>query len=132
MFSSQIQKKDYNTMSPCPKKTRPLCAWCGVARVKLMKNECCNESCAASLKWQRMKESGKIRTFQKATLDARLTAVSKRLQADFLEACKELEIVPTPAIRKLFIRARNRGYHTGFATRDRRAKYDHNRINYSV
>src|SRR3989304_881895 len=101
---------------PPPKKIKPLCAWCKVYKVKLMKNECCSLSCGSALRWQRMKLSGKIRTFEKATLDAQRTAVSRRLQVDFLTACKELGIVPTPTIRKLFVRARNRGYHAGFAT----------------
>lgn len=119
----RIQRRSYNTMSPCPKKVRPLCAWCGVVRVKLMKNECCDESCAAALRWQRMKESGKIRTFEKASFQAQRTALSQRLHADFIAACKDLGITPTPAIKKLFVRARNKGYHAGFATRDRRARY---------
>lgn len=107
---------------PPPKKERPLCAWCGVVRVKLMKNECCDESCAASLRWERMKETGKIRTFEKASSEARQSSKFKRVQGEFEQLCKELNIEPTSAIRKLYIRARNRGYHNGFMTRHRRER----------
>lgn len=106
-------------MSPCPKKPRPLCAWCGVMHVKLMKNECCDESCAASLRWERMKEAGKIKTFETASSQARQNEKFKRLQKEFEQLCAELEIEPTPAIRKLFVISRNRGYHNGFMTREK-------------
>lgn len=104
------------------KKQRPLCAWCGVMRVKLMKNECCDEFCAASLRWQRMKEAGKIRTFEKASYQARQSNKFKRMQVEFEQLCKELNVIPTLEIRELFKIARNKGYHNGFMTAKKQEK----------
>jgi len=107
---------------PSPKKERPLCAWCGVVRVKLMKNECCDESCAASLRWERMKAKGTIRTFESASSQARQSSLFRRVQNEFESTCRRLGITPTPAIRKLYVESRNKGYHNGFMTATKRQK----------
>lgn len=102
------------------KKERPFCAWCGVVRVKLMKNECCDESCAASLRWERMKAKGTIRTFEKASANARQSALFRRVQNEFESACRKLGVTPTNSIRQLYVESRNKGYHNGFMTATKR------------
>ena len=104
------------------KKERPLCAWCKVIRVKLMKNECCDEFCAASLRWERMKEEGKLRNFETASSQARQSAKFRRMQESFEQSCRELGIQPTLAIRKLYVNAINKGFHTGFMAREKRIR----------
>jgi hypothetical protein len=99
-----------------------LCNWCQEEPVKLAKNETCSRSCGSSLRWFRLKSSGKLLKFEKAEKAAKRTLYYARLQKEIEDNCKELEITLTSAVRRLYIRARNRGYHNGYYQREGRER----------
>lgn len=100
----------------------PLCKWCEKNRVKRKKCKTCNRSCAALLRWEELGQTGRLSRFTKASEHAKKTNYYKRLRAEITIACKELGIEETPAIRKLYIRSRNRGYKNGAETGYKRGR----------
>jgi len=93
-----------------------LCAYCGIEPIKLEKNKCCSQSCAASLRWEILDTAGRIEKIRQGTLAAKKSKYAIRLKEEIEQACKDLNLIPTPEIKKLYIRARNKGYHNGNAT----------------
>ena len=93
-----------------------LCAYCNINPVKLKKNKCCSQSCAASLRWDKVDVAGRIEKIRLGTLAAKKNKYAIRLKKEIEDACKELNLIPTLEIKKLYIRARNKGYHNGNAT----------------
>jgi hypothetical protein len=99
-----------------------LCIWCQRESVKLEKHETCSRSCGSSLRWFRLKNSGKLLKFEQAEKAAKRTQFYIRLQKEIEDNCKELGIPLTISIKKLYIRARNKGYHNGYYCRKHRQR----------
>jgi hypothetical protein len=100
----------------------PLCEWCQKIRVKLPKNKTCSRSCAASLRWAKFVDEGRIKRIIQNREAGKKTQYAKRLVEEIKRNCDELGIALTPQITKLYIRARNKGYHNGFYARDKRSR----------
>lgn len=101
-------------------KIMTLCEWCGVKEVKLSKNITCSRSCGSALRWSKMSREGKLIQFKNNYEAAKKTLYAKRLKGEIEKACQELNIPFTSTIAKLYVRARNRGYHNGYYTSQRR------------
>lgn len=99
-----------------------LCSWCQENPVKLEKNDTCSRSCGSSKRWSKMLREGKLILFKKNELASKKTKASIRLKTEIINVCVELGLDYTPIIAKFYIRARNKGYHNGFFTRDKRAR----------
>lgn len=98
----------------------PLCIWCNKKKVKRIRNKCCSESCSSQKRCADLKKAGRLKYFFYKAEAARKTRVAKNMEVMFRSLCKELDIVPSPQIKKLFVEARNAGYHAGYYTGQRR------------
>lgn len=90
------------------------------------KNECCSRSCGSALRYHKMSLAGKLVRFKQGELAAKKTKRAKRLQEEIYIECGSLEISITTSIRRLYVRARNRGYHNGFYSGCSRARRGEN------
>lgn len=99
-----------------------LCEWCQIAPVKLKKNRTCSKECGSALRWGNMKKKGIDKTLFKMAEAGKKSRQYKRLTEEIERACKELSIAPTPNIRRLYVRARNKGYNNGYSCRDKRMR----------
>lgn len=99
-----------------------LCSWCKETPVNADKYDTCSRSCAGLKRWAKLKATGKVLEFHQASEKAKQTQMFKRLQKTIEKNCKELGIELTPAIRKLYIRGRNEGYHNGYTAHEHRVR----------
>lgn len=100
----------------------PLCVWCKVRPVKTRKTpdrrqwcETCSYSCAASLKWHRMGEDGRLIRVQNGQKAAAKSQRLKRVVAEAKKQAAECGLVLSKEAMSFFLKARNRGYLNGYA-----------------
>lgn len=99
-----------------------LCQWCQKEQIKTKGYKTCSRSCGSSLRWFKMKNSGKLLIFHRLSEFAKKTKYCQRIKAECERHCKDLGIQFTNSILRLYTRARNRGYLNGYSTASRRRR----------
>ena len=114
---------------PRQQQPKPLCAWCQTKPVRLRRHTCCSLSCASQKRWADMELDGRLGRVIEGRQAAYKNERTQRVLAEIAREFERLGINEANpngrdlvSLKRLYVRARNAGYHAGYMARTRRER----------
>lgn len=82
----------------------------------------CSRECGAAHRWKTLEEKGDIKRLNNLLRAGQKSSRLRLMRERFLKACEDSGFNPTEEFKEFYVRAYQRGYLSGYATRGKRLR----------